>query len=243
MLTRLTAATLGLAALATPTLGQNLIYNPSFEELNVLGPVGWRAFNSARYRTTTDGLTPAVTPRTGDVCIELVGDGSTDFSAFTTDVFDPIEADFYNPDLEVPSGDVTVTGWYMIPADRPLTDAAGIKLEFRRENSSIWQAIETRTITGHTNGEWVQFSVTIPAGDLDPANQGGDPPTQVSVLPLFFSPGGVETGTIFWDDFELTQGEPPCILEGDLNNDDVVDVFDLLAYLDIWFDESANGCP
>lgn len=244
MFAKLSVASLTLAALATPALAQNLIFNPSFEQPGgTSGALGWNSFNSARLRTVGDGLTPAVTPRTGNACIELVGNGATDFSAFTTDVFDAVNADWYNPDLAVPSGDVTVSGWYMIPADRPLTDAAGIKLEFRRENSSVWQAFETRTITGHTNGQWVQFSVTIPAGDLDPANHGGDPPTMVSVLPLFFSPGGVETGTIFWDDMELTQGPSPCVLEGDLNDDGVVNVFDLLDYLDVWFDESAHPCP
>src|SRR5690606_24098752 len=204
---------------------------------------GWASFNSARHRTVGDGLTPAVTPRTGNACIELVGDGQTDFSAFTTDVFDAVNLINYNPELAVPSGDVTASGWYMIPADRPITSGAGIKLEFRRENSSIWDTVEIRTITGHTNGEGVHFSIDVSSDFLDPANHGGDPPSQVSVLPLFFAPGGTETGTIFWDDMELTQGPSPCVLEGDLNNDDVVDVFDLLAYLDVWFDESANGCP
>lgn len=244
MFAKLSVAALGIAALAAPALAQNLIYNPSFEEAGPpSGARGWAAFNSARYRTVGDGLTPSVTPRTGNACIELVGDGATDFCGFTTDVFDAVNLISYNPDLVAPSGDVTVSGWYMIPVDRPITSGAGIKLEFRRENNSIWESFETRTITGHTNGQWVQFSVTIPAASLDPANHSGDPPTQVSVLPLFFSPGGAETGTIFWDDMELTQGPSPCVLEGDRNDDGVVDVFDLLDYLDVWFDETAHPCP
>ncbi len=242
---RSTLAIVGaITVIAAGANAQNLIGNPGFEDAGgPSGAAGWGTFNTARLRTVGDGLLPAALVRTGNASFEIVGDGATDFAGFTTNIFDAVNLQFADPEISSPGGDVTVTGWYNIPADRPLVNAvSGIKLEFRRPNSSIWQAFEDNTISGHTDGLWVQYSLTVPGDALDPANNGGDAPTTVSVLPLFFDGTASETGTIFWDDLELTQGEA-CTLEADRNGDNTTDVLDLLAFLESWFPEQGQSCP
>jgi hypothetical protein len=138
----------------------------------------------------------------GTHSIELAS--GSDFVGFTTNVFNPNTLHYYDPTYVYPGGPVTVTGYYAIPADQPITGAnAGLKLEFRRDNSSIYQAFEMLTISGHTSGQWVRFQMTIQDSQIDP----NFPPfpTSVSVLPIRF--GSVSsTGTIFWDDLTFTQG-------------------------------------
>jgi hypothetical protein len=193
-----------LFATAGAAAQPNLVHNGSFETPDTgepTRPEGWRGFNSARYRAINDGLGPVLV-RTGTRCIELAS--GADFVAYTTDVFNPSTLSFYNPPYVYQGGPVTVRGFYAIPTEQPLVGAnAGIKLEFRRANSSIYQAFESLSINGHTNGSWVEFSMTILDSQIDP----NFPPfpTSVSVLPMRFG-NAASTGTIFWDDVTLVQG-------------------------------------
>jgi hypothetical protein len=139
----------------------------------------------------------------GTRSIELAS-GAFSFVGYTTDVFNPATLTYWNPPYVYQGGPATVTGWYAIPADSPLAGtSAGIKLEFRRENTSIYQAFESLTISGHTNGQWVQFSMTILPGQISPDFP--PYPTSVSVLPIRFG-DAASTGTIFWDDISFVQG-------------------------------------
>ncbi len=120
-------AVLGACVLAAPALAQfDGLHNPGFEIIGsppvAGGPQGWRGFNFARLRQLKDGLGPALV-RTGTNSIELPsGSGPTNnFAAFTTDVFDADTLLSYNPAVTFPGEDVTVSGWYAIPADQPLT--------------------------------------------------------------------------------------------------------------------------
>jgi hypothetical protein len=181
----------------------NLVHNSNFETPD-LGdpsrPEGWGPFNTARYRAVGDGLGPILV-HSGTHSIELRS--GADFVGYTTDVFNPSTLTYYNPPYVYQGGPVTVSGYYAIPADQPLAGAnAGIKLEFRRDNSSIYQAFEQLTINGHTNGNWVSFSFTILDSQISP----NFPPfpTSVSVLPMRFG-NATSTGTIFWDDVTLVQ--------------------------------------
>jgi hypothetical protein len=190
---------------------QNLVHNGGFETPNPANPSlpeGWAAFNTARYRTIGDGLGPILV-RTGNASIELAS--GSDFVGFTTNVFNPATLRYFDPVYVYQGGSATVSGYYAIPADQPLTGAnAGIKLEFRRDNSSIYQAFESLIINGHTNGQWVYFSMTILEGQIDPNFP--PYPTSVSVLPMRFGAAS-STGTIFWDDISFEQGSacyPNC---------------------------------
>jgi hypothetical protein len=218
------------------------IYNPSFEEVNPDDPSlprGWAKFNTARYRRVGDGLTPALlpvgtpgalTPHTGEATIELPS--GADFSGFTTNAFNPDTLQYYDPGYVWQGGPITISGWYMIPANEPLVGAnSGLKLEFRRTaNNSIYQSFEHLDISGTTNGEWRQFSFTVQNSDfgvypLPPEN----PNARVSVLPLRFG-AATSTGTIFWDDIQLSQ--QTC--RADVTGDGQVNVQDFLAFLQLF---------
>jgi hypothetical protein len=186
----------------------NLVFNGDFETPDSTGtqPQGWAPFNSARYRTVGDGL-GEILVRSGTHSVELAS-GTFTFVGYTTDVFNPSTLHYYNPPYVYQGGQVTVTGYYAIPADQPLVGTmAGMKLEFRRDNSSIYQAFETLSISGHTNGQWVPFVMTVYSAQINPSF----PPfaTSVSVLPERF--GDVSsTGTIFWDDISFVQCNANC---------------------------------
>ncbi|MEL6797909.1 MAG: hypothetical protein AAFO89_13950, partial [Planctomycetota bacterium] len=115
------------------------LLNNSFEDAapgNSLVPDQWGSFNTARLRDVSDGIMPFFA-RTGDGSIEFPS--GTDFSGVTTNILNPSTLTFNDPSYVYLGGDVTVTGWYLIPADMPLDGAnSGIKLEFRRANSSIY---------------------------------------------------------------------------------------------------------
>src|SRR5262245_47885604 len=116
----------------------NLVHNGGFETPDLVDPSkpeGWGPFNSARYRKIGDGLGPILV-HSGERCIELAS--GADFVGYTTDVFNPSTLGYYNPPYVYQGGPATVSGYYAIPAEQPLVGAnAGIKLEFRRDNSSI----------------------------------------------------------------------------------------------------------
>jgi hypothetical protein len=230
---------------SVPALGQMAeLYNGGFEITGTpgnSGARGWNKFNFARLRNIDDGLGPVLV-HSGTNSIELAsGTGPTNnFAGFTTDVFDPDTLLFFNPAVSFPGGDVTVTGWYAIPTDQPLTGAnAGIKLEFRRENSSVFAAFENLSITGTTNGEWLQFTLTVTNDQIQPILDQFPPgPVMVSVLPLRFG-ASTSTGTIFWDDIELTQGTTPPACPCDWNTDHVLNSQDFFDFISCFF---TSGC-
>ncbi len=229
----LAACCLALAPMAS---AQNLVHNPSFETNDGATPEGWAFFNTARLRTLGDGLSPAAVTHSGSASIEFPS--GTDFSGCTTNVFNPNTLAFYDPAYTWQGGDVTVKGWYYIPSDMPLTANAGIKLEFRRDNSSIATAFEMLSITGHTSDQWVEFSMTVTDQQMQDA-AGAFPPfaTSVTVLPLRFGPSA-STGTVFFDDLELTQG---AVCVADVNGDGILSPADFTAWIAA-FNAQAPGC-
>jgi len=118
-----------------------------------------------------------------------------------------------------------------IPADQPLEGAnAGLKLEFRRENTSIYQSFEDLSINGHTNGEWMEMTMVIECDDISPDFP--PYPVAVNILPIRF---GAEdsTGTIFWGDLSVVQDldagcDPGCY--ADFNDDGVLNILDFVSF-------------
>jgi len=129
-----------------------------------------------------------------------------------------------------------VSGWYAIPTDQPLTGAnAGLKLEFRRPNWSVFAAFEALSINGTTNGEWVRFELVVTPEQLNPICKEFPPcATMVSILPLRFG-AATATGTIFWDDIEFSQGTPPPACPCDWNMDEQLNSQDFFDFLGAFF--------
>jgi hypothetical protein len=226
-----------------PARAQHMgLFNPGFEIVdpsNAAAPQGWHPFSTtARRRTADDMLSPPALIRSGTASIEVGTSGSGGFTGFTTNILDTNTFLYYDPIFTWMGGDLTVSGYYAIPASDPIVgDTAGIKLELRRDNESIYQAFEQRTISGHTNGQWVHFSIVVHDSDLNP----NFPPfaTTVSVLPFRFSPDGTTTsGTIFWDDLTLTQGATCRV---DVNGDGAVNVQDFLSFLQLYSSGDARA--
>lgn len=202
---------------------QNLVYNGGFEELGSGGVVGWQLFNTATVREDGDGMGDVLI-RSGERSLELRS--GADFVGATTNTFNPDTLEFFDPPYVWRGGPARISGWYAIPADQPLVDASsGLKLEFRRANSSIYLAFEDLSITGHTDGEWVEFSFIVGCDEMTDEF----PPfaESVSVLPIRFG-SSTSTGTIFWDDIDFTQ----CL--ADMNCDDVINTQDFIAFLNLW---------
>jgi hypothetical protein len=214
---------LALAAIGAGAQAQvNQVYNGSFEILDDFGEVeGWGLFNTARFVETGD---PGALIRTGERSLELPS--GADFAGATTNVLNPDTLEFYDPKYIWRGGPVRVSGWYAIPADQPLDGAnAGMKLEFRRDDFSIYIPIEDLVINGHTNGEWVEASITVGCDEI--SDEWPPYPTTVSVLPIRFGSSN-STGTIFWDDIFFTQ----CL--ADMNCDNTIDTRDVLQFLNLW---------
>ncbi len=223
-----------LLAFQSSALAQTtLLYNGSFENEDAFfgGPEGWKNFTNPGelWRKVGDGDGPILV-RTGDASIELRS--GNNFAGWTSDTGVDCLGRNNNPVLvydtssgHMDGGDVTVTGWYAIPADQPLTAKSCIKLEFRRANNSIFGAFENLNITGHTNGQWVQFSMTVTAAQLDDIYQEfPTEPVKVSVLPIRFGAPS-STGTIFWDDIVVRQGCPSDVDRNNFVNGDDFDSF------------------
>jgi len=228
---KLALGAVGIVSLAAPAMAQNLLFNPGFEIQNGSNPQvarGWHPCCGVSYRRTMDDGLGAIAIRTGDASLELRGNGMGGFVGVTTNTINPDTLMFYDPPFTWDAGDVTVTGWYNIPADQPVTgDFAAIKLEFRRTDFSIFHGYEGPHITGTTNGEWMQYTFTVTQADLDVFMNFPPFPTSVSVLPFRFAGDGTPTsGTIFWDDLTLTQGTG-CACDwnhsGSLNSQDFFD--------------------
>lgn len=220
-----TILTVLAAAAATASAQQNLVYDGDFETLDDFTgePAGWGLFNSARFRAEDDGLGEFLA-RSGAHSLELAS--GADFVGATTNVWNPDELTYYDPKYVWRGGPCKVTGYYAIPADQPLTGAmAGLKLEFRRENGSVYLPVENLSIDGDTGGQWVEFSITVGCDQL--SDEWPPYAVAVSILPIRFGDAN-STGTIFWDDIFFTQ----CL--ADMNCDDVINTQDFIAYLNLW---------
>jgi hypothetical protein len=266
MIVRIGALCLAAGAFAAPSLAQTSVFsNTGFEDVNPFSgsgePMGWHNLSNpgqAIRRVNGDGRTPSVTARSGNACIEVKTPGSSEFRGFTTDTLNFFETGFpyYDPIIDWNGGDIVVSGYYMIPADQPITgDFAFIKLNtklFFQDYATFDPAGEAPElqITGTTNGQWVRYEVRWDIcsmreevnfnnefgcnGNGTPGSgcfAGGLPPypNRVKITISRFGFGNVpSSGTIFWDDMSLTQ-LPPRDCNGcpaDFNGDGFVDFFD-----------------
>lgn len=231
------AGLIAVTTQASANEGENLLFNPGFEIANPAIPSlpqGWGGINVGAPEWV-DINDPGAHVRSGSKAIRLdpaSGPGDA-FQGWTTNIFLPDGSDLYDPDYEYLGGDVHIKGWYLVPEGQELAnDITGIKLEFRREppNFSIYVAFEFTVPQSATNGEWVEFHATV-TDDMMLA-VGDFPPyaTSVSVLPFRFNPGPpAPTGTIFWDDLYLFQGDLP----GGCNEADLAEPFGILDLADI----------
>ncbi len=239
-----------IAAIAAVTLAggtavanddANLLTNPGFEDPNPANtalPIGWNAFNlsASDYVDIND---PGAEVRSGNRSIRMrpaTGEASR-FQGITTNLFRPDGSDLYDPDYTYLGGDVTVSGYYLVPEGEVIMDTiVGVKLEFRREppNFSIWGAFEFALPESETDGQWMPFSFTVTdqmildVGDFPPE------PTSVTVLPFRFfggdfGPGTSPTGTVYFDDLCIVQGTTagPC------NDADFAEPYGELTFFDV----------
>lgn len=229
-----------MSAAATANDDANLLTNPSFEDPNPASPnmpIGWNGFNvnSGDYVDAND---PDAFVRTGDRALRLrpaTGD-STRFQGWSTNIFRPDGSDLYDPDYTYLGGDVTVSGYYLVPEGEELSDTiVGVKLEFRREppNFSIWGAFEFAFPASTTGGFWMPFEFVVTdqmildVGDFPPE------PTSVTVLPFRFFGGefgaGSPTGTVYIDDLCIVQGAS----DGPCNEADFAEPYGELSFFDV----------
>jgi hypothetical protein len=240
-----TAAFIVVAGLAATAFGNdgNLIYNPGFEEAAPVGgnPMGWGNFNlsSSDYVSAGD---PGAFVRTGNRAVRLppaTGD-ATRFQGWSTNIFRPDGSDLFDPDYEYLGGDVTVSGYYLVPEGEMLAnDLVALKLEFRREppNFSIYTSFEFPVDASATDGEWRYFEVVVTDEDMEAV--GDFPPyaTSVTILPLRFFGGDfateAPTGTIYWDDLCYVQGDvnPGCNAADLAEPYGVLDLADINAFV------------
>ncbi|MCC6678866.1 MAG: hypothetical protein IT436_17190 [Phycisphaerales bacterium] len=251
------ASILAPAALAQTPLP---LTNRSFEDIDPFNPVeptGWHNISNpvgALHRFAGDGLTPAVTPRTGNACIELKAlrpgaPGMGGFIGFTTDklnFFLP-GLPYYDPEFVWQGGDVVVSGYYMIPTSEPITgDVVAFKLSCKLpgpQDAAVYDTFALGpTISGTTNGEWRYYEVRwtdaqITAAVLDGQAQGyftmPPYPNHLKIVIGRYAPDGTPTsGTIFWDDVDFAQVPAGCA--ADLNGDGIVDFADYLEFLNFY---------
>ncbi|MEO0482267.1 MAG: GC-type dockerin domain-anchored protein [Planctomycetota bacterium] len=269
-----------IAALAAPALvagtamAQNTgDFNGGFEDGDMFDDfdiANWREFNGARRRTLTDGASPPALVRSGDASVELPPNAIQPFIGADTNEFNIDTLSLNDPAYVYDCGPGIFTAWYAIPASSPLMGidnggmSAGLKLEFRRANSSIYFAFEDLTIEGDTNGEWMPISLTVTEADwlriFDELNMGEpypDFPIATSLLVFRFGDTS-DQGTIFFDDLEWSQMEydPADLTEDGLGNgrrDGLVTLSDFSFYLSLWSqsdlaadfttDGTGNGIP
>ncbi len=197
----------------------NCVSNQSFEEGRATNPAlprSWRPFNTAVRRFVGDGGT-AFTPRTGIACMELPS--GSDFSGLDTNVFDATAGLWRDPAYTLGCGPATFCAWYMSPVGQGIEGAAaGLKLEFRRPNTSVYDRFEFLPLSGqgYADGTWKQLCISVTQADWDYIfnyYNNGNPypelPNSVSLLPMRFGGGTGGTGTIFWDDATYQQFNNP----------------------------------
>ncbi len=250
-----TAALAIVAGIAIPAFANdgNLIFNPGFEQAAPVGgnPLGWGNFNLSSADYVTAGQ-PGAFVRTGQRAIRLpaaTGE-STRFQGWTTNIFRPDGSDLFDPDYEYLGGDVTVSGYYLVPEGETLAnDLVALKLEFRREppNFSIYTSFEFPVDASETNGQWRYFEVVVT--DEDMAAIGDFPPyaTSVTILPLRFFGGDfateAPTGTIFWDDLCYVQGDvsPGCNAADLAEPYGILDLADISAFIGAFVAQDPAG--
>jgi hypothetical protein len=251
------AAALVVAFAGTAVNAQTAtLQNGSFEQLcGFCGgpfPEGWHSPGNnvnAKRRFVGDSDSPALfpvgtpgalTPRTGNAVLTLTTPGNGGFVGITTDTINFCYCDqtcqtacsgpypFFDPVFDYNGGDVVVTAYYMIPADAPINDQSGIKINIKVNNQDVATAdIGTGgvpAVTGTTNGEWVQYTAVFARSDIQAhyeCNTGVRPdcgcvcvptsplPNHAKLTPLRFVGDGTPTsGVIFWDDISFTQLPP-----------------------------------
>ena len=232
------AAGLALATASVAVADGNLIFNPGFEEVGPANtPLGWSGFNTGA-GDYVDANDPDANVRTGTKSIRLrpATNDTTRFQGWTTNIFRPDGSDLFDPDYEYLGGDVTVSGYYLVPEGETLAnDLVALKLEFRREppNFSIYTSFEFPVDASETGGNWRYFEVTVT--DEDMLAVGDFPPyaTSMTILPLRFFGGDfaneAPTGTIYWDDLCYVQGDLPT----GCNLADIAEPFNILDLSDI----------
>jgi hypothetical protein len=276
----------GAAALTAGASAQtNGLQNGGFERICFIcgGPFaeGWHSPGGdtiAPRRFVGDGLLPAIapvgtpnaiTPRTGNALQAVGTHGTGGFEGVTTDTVNFCHCDqtcqtfcnppfpYFDPIFDYNGGDLIVSGWYMIPENDPLVgDMAGISVAVKVNNQNV-ASIETLSITGHTNGQWVQFTQAYSRAAIQESyecNVGIRPDCGCSCVPSsplpdhvkitlvrFVGDGTPTSGTIYWDDITYTQlpGGPTC--DGiDFNNDGLFpDTLDIDDFLSVF---SGGGC-
>tara|TARA_E500000318_G_scaffold14854_5_gene14876 strand:+ start:12415 stop:13275 length:861 start_codon:yes stop_codon:yes gene_type:complete len=219
----------------------NLITNPGFEDPNPGNsalPIGWNAFNmSASDYVDVNDVGAEVRSGSRSIRLRPATDEASRFRGLTTNIFRPDGSDLFDPDYTYLGGDVTISGYYLVPEGEVINDTVvGVKLEFRREppNFSIWSAFEFALPANETGGSWIPFSFTVTdqmildVGDFPPE------PTSVSILPFRFfggefGAGTSPTGTVYIDDLCLVQGSSggPC------NGADLAEPFGELNFFDV----------
>ncbi|HEX2838121.1 MAG TPA: hypothetical protein VHN77_08350 [Phycisphaerales bacterium] len=208
------------------------------------------------------GTPNAITPRTGTSLQEVGTHGTGGFEGVTTDTINYCHCDqtcqtfcsapfpYFDPIFDYNGGDIIASGYYMIPASDPLVgDLAGMSLSVRVLNQNV-ASVESLSISGHTDGQWVQFSLAFSRADIQQqyeCNLGVQPdcgcncvpasplPDRVKIVLVRFAADGTPTsGTIYWDDISFTQlpGGPTCD-SIDFNGDglfpDTLDIDDFLS--------------
>ena len=185
-------------------------------------PKYWQTYNGAVRRFTGDGILPAsVVPHGGTAVLELPP--GNDFCGASTNVFNGATGFYYDPQYAYGCGPATFQAYYLIPTNKPITkQAAGMKMEFRRCNTSIYDHFEALDIQGvqFATGLWTAKSITVTQADWDylfnyyntgnpwpdaPECPGTVGPISVSLLPERFGIDTTDTGTIYWDDVSFVQ--------------------------------------
>lgn len=239
-----------IALLSTNALAnddENRLYNPGFEEQHPVFPdlpLGWQDFNleGSDYVDIGD---PDAQVRSGNRSIRLTpAAGAADrFKGLTTNVFRPDGSDLFDPDYEYLGGDITISGYYLVPDGETLSDTVvGVKLEFRREppNFSIWSSFEFNLLDTpgmeETGGVWAPFSFTVTDAMIEAVGDFPPEPTSVTVLPFRFyggdfGEGNEPTGTVYFDDLCVVQGAGPCNAADFAEPYGELSFFDLSAFL------------
>lgn len=237
------AATLGLLvssnSVALANDDANLLFNPGFEDANPVFPIplGWNGINLDSDDYVDIGDVGGFV-RTGNRSIRLTpatGEGDR-FKGLTTNVFQPDGSDLFDPDYVYLGGDVTVSGYYLVPDGEVIQDTVvGVKLEFRREppNFSIWAAFEFGFPENTTGGDWIPFSFEVTDDMITAVGDFPPEPTSVSVLPFRFfggefGAGTSPTGTVFIDDLCIAQD-----MGGGCSDADVAEPFGVLNFFDV----------
>ncbi len=240
--------------------------NPSFEVQNLFSssqPEGWHNLSNPQEARYLKSGTP--TPRTGTRSVFLTAPARTaagQFRGWTTDtVNDTLPTfPFYDPVYDYNAGDIVVTGYYLVPASSPITEIGeniGIKLNVKLGNQdyatqdmgvnvggpdiNIARLLNANGGPGHTNGQWVAYTVTWPKSDIDSqfAQYSGVyynlPPypdhCKITIGRFIDFPNIPTTitksGTIYWDDIGYAQTGSTTGCPADYNGDTFLNLDDL----------------